>query len=292
MIWELCLPRRLVDINPPLTANDVFDNSLADHCFRNSRPPLITRVCAESRRVAFRNGGMQPGEIHWLDARPSERRLLRALSNYWITYATDRVLLNSTRLPHIDNATILPHLQFLHYLLGRHRSICIPYTSLSATELKDSELLASWRTVRIVAPHRMAVRSGLFGLTGEELLQLVDPLDRKRLEQFQSFFSQCASEKHPDTLEFFTQALGPEGTLHEALAAQRSIEENFWVYLHWHLTTSSPPTESWRHSGTGALIQDHPFVVEALGHMPKRRTMILFRLCPEEQYLGPQPQAT
>lgn len=68
-IWQYCLPYRVVELDYPLDTivysldREGPDNLLPSPCslrhttFQNGRPPLISRVCRESRGVATRSGG-------------------------------------------------------------------------------------------------------------------------------------------------------------------------------------------------------------------------------------------
>lgn len=64
IIWRLCLPRRVHQLENPL--DEFLFNvpredapspcNLSSTTWINGRPPVITRVCRESRAVAFETG--------------------------------------------------------------------------------------------------------------------------------------------------------------------------------------------------------------------------------------------
>jgi hypothetical protein len=80
-IWRLCLPYRVYEIDEP-NANIVYkvldpeeDNTpclLFSTSRSNNRPPLLTRICCESRRVAFESGKWV-SFLRWRDGRSFDR---------------------------------------------------------------------------------------------------------------------------------------------------------------------------------------------------------------------------
>lgn len=84
-IWRYCLPNRICELTQPI-ANVVFEANDDDDgeegplpcnlwrtTYMNSRPPLISRVCRESRAVCFESGSLitdwheqQPPEAKWI----------------------------------------------------------------------------------------------------------------------------------------------------------------------------------------------------------------------------------
>lgn len=84
-IWRMCLPRRVIELDFPLAeiVFDIWDHDpilspcrLGRSVYLNTSPPLITRICRESRRVAFEHGRtaarlistdglLPPAEIDW-----------------------------------------------------------------------------------------------------------------------------------------------------------------------------------------------------------------------------------
>lgn len=82
-IWQYCLPNRVWELMIPID-NCIFssaDNThgpwqcdLQNTCYANGSPPTISRVCRESRTVAFRagstlrdpdDGGRRPEDSFW-----------------------------------------------------------------------------------------------------------------------------------------------------------------------------------------------------------------------------------
>lgn len=83
-IWQYCLPYRVFELDYPLDImvyslnrkgpDNLFPSpcSLRHTTFQNGRPPLISRVCRESRGVATRSGGFieeddtnRPSDTEW-----------------------------------------------------------------------------------------------------------------------------------------------------------------------------------------------------------------------------------
>ena len=90
-IWQQCWPRRVMELDAthPVeveTYSELFRTSLL-----NMRPPVITRVCRESRDVAFENTGVVKDDNDLNAPRWSSRT---ALWHHWFNPATDIVHLN------------------------------------------------------------------------------------------------------------------------------------------------------------------------------------------------------
>jgi hypothetical protein len=59
-IWRLCLPHRVFELDRPVAictyTHEPIICALSTSTYFNACPPLITRVCFESREVAFEEG--------------------------------------------------------------------------------------------------------------------------------------------------------------------------------------------------------------------------------------------
>src|SRR5277367_3810584 len=57
-VWQQCLPHRVMELDAPSQAKVETYCELYRTSALNMRPPVITRVCRESRDVAFENAGV------------------------------------------------------------------------------------------------------------------------------------------------------------------------------------------------------------------------------------------
>ncbi len=143
IIWELCLPRRIVDFNMPTErwSTPLLDDAI----FLNSRPPLTTRVCRESREIAFKNGfiwkrfGRSPSGM----VQPKFTKGSYGIGNLWITRATDSVLVNVGGPDFTWGFKIIEELMPAYRFLRWAEAVCIPYSLLLAHHPGAAECLPS-----------------------------------------------------------------------------------------------------------------------------------------------------
>jgi hypothetical protein len=90
-IWRQCLPHRVMDLDIPDKDEVGTYCQLCGTTFLNTIPPIITRVCLASRKVALENGGVQGKDDYrnapsWSANNDNRRQ--------WFSPATDIVHLN------------------------------------------------------------------------------------------------------------------------------------------------------------------------------------------------------
>jgi hypothetical protein len=170
---------------------------------QNSKPPFITRVCHESREVAFETGNFTDSEIEerlqctelqnlplWFD--PTHR----IVAWYWAPDLGIRVDGHDERQPEIMSYFLWHVAQALNALILARRLYTFKYLDGPgyAAFLDEDNLsaISRWKDwlvcIKIVPMHLTpdeAFKSNLFGLTGEEPIQLVNPADTKRRRRFQ-----------------------------------------------------------------------------------------------------------
>jgi hypothetical protein len=180
----------------------------------NGLPPVITRVCQESRAIAYESEGWPdsygeaPLEADWVCSTNGDIRA----NNFWLDYKRDSVHLNW--LPHYGpyygngSGSVLMHLAWHAKKLGRRPSImaeclidcCVPGNEDEIWEI--FELLPSWWAImRIVVVHtsfREAASSGLFGLLGDACVQIVPVSDQTRINVFYDFADKCERQAPSD----------------------------------------------------------------------------------------------
>jgi hypothetical protein len=185
--------------------------SLKSTSICNARPPLLATVCRESRRVAFRSGnwssvfeeesGDRPPEAYWEAGNI-------VIDEYWQDPSRDSAHLNWTtdyevELYYPDDGHPLHALVWEAKLVNGSASIMLDYMADSVMErwpfdkpithllqslpesfheeqqdLAALRLLPEWLVVvRVVVIHldfRQAAKTGLFGLSGDKFVQVVD----------------------------------------------------------------------------------------------------------------------
>jgi hypothetical protein len=90
-IWQQCRPHRVMELDAPNQVGVDTYCQLTHTSYLNMRPPVITRVCRESRDVAFENAGIvkvnsDPNAPCWWSG--------TSLHHHWFNPATDIVHLN------------------------------------------------------------------------------------------------------------------------------------------------------------------------------------------------------
>lgn len=246
-IWRLCLPHRVSEMDNPadfivyFTRDDDDEDkrpcSLGSTSFDNNRPPLLTRVCRESRKIAFESGNwatvirekgspQQPREAEWAAANVIDYE-------YWQDPLRDSAHLNWTPAYTADLGCMtdghpLKSLVRESKLLNGSASIMLGYMSDTLWEsepfdepppivvlledipiyqdkqedLAALKLLPEWLVVvRVIVIHldfARAARSGLFGLLGDAPVQVVDAAS-PLVSQFYELAEACERKAHAVT---------------------------------------------------------------------------------------------
>ena len=220
-IWRFCLPHRVIEIDYPVDfmVYDCYDYedklpcSLRSTSISNTRPLLLTRVCRESRRIAFESGNLWSVLVHREEGRPYRPRQdeWAAMNDMdcdgWQDPFRDSAHLNWTPAYEADlGCTTYGH-PLRSLVRGSKRlngsaSIMLGYMSDTIMELEPFDepiarplgsipicqskqddlaalkLLPEWLVViRVVIIHldfTRAAKTGLFGLSGDEWVQVVD----------------------------------------------------------------------------------------------------------------------
>ncbi|KAG9512113.1 hypothetical protein KCV07_g9653, partial [Aureobasidium melanogenum] len=224
-IWRLCLPHGVYEMDDPI-ARFVYDALEEENddipCWlwktskSNVRPPLLTRVCCESRRVAFARGKWVP-QLDWRrdawsfeDPCEADWKTGKVIDHgHWEDTSRDSAHMNWTEVydvdfgPRMQGHPLTSLAQEAKRLNGTASFMleCIlgpwgilesePYDKPISYPLEGRpilperqenlaalELLPEWLVVvRVVVIHLdigRAADSGLFGLCGDEIIQVVD----------------------------------------------------------------------------------------------------------------------
>jgi hypothetical protein len=194
--------------------------------FLNSRSPIITRVCRESRDVAFENAGVLGVDVE-AEVKPDDPEGWvsgTSLSDPWFSPAIDIVHLNWTEAYEAEFMNASSPIPF--FLWAASKGIAASITAELVHDFdppsrfegsrKDFDLLEHRKdylvTLRRVCLHvdvDQAARSGLFGRLAEERVKLVDPTDKDAIQKYHELWAAGPLEdQEPAT--FFEKALSTE----------------------------------------------------------------------------------
>jgi hypothetical protein len=221
MIWRLCLPHRVSEYDLIIDwvfyktcgTNAIPPCQLLSSTFSNSRPPLLTRVCHESRQIAFETGEMDPDltieDEEAIDLVEETEWCAGNVRSYavWQDCVRDSTHMNWDVEHQIDHGyTTFGHplvslareakrlngkasfmVNYIEYLM-ESRTFDEPFLQWWFDNVPVSEdnqknfaalkLLPEWLVVvNVVVIHLafpLAAKTGLFGLLGEEIVQVVD----------------------------------------------------------------------------------------------------------------------
>lgn len=226
-IWRLCLPADVVELDLPLSlvVFDTWDGSpcpcdLARTTNLNTAPPLIARVCHESRRVAFENGSMTarlvsnqvllpPEDISWYTTNTvshdfwQPKRGGLVYLNWTEAYEGEYICPEDTSpLPYLvwasHNASQRPcaiNFQYLEQImpasemLDEELKMVLPLEDAVLRDLDTMKQLPVWLVVmKTIVVHasrkdKGVAASGLFGLLGDAPIRIFDVTDSDNDEE-------------------------------------------------------------------------------------------------------------
>ncbi|KAB8266983.1 hypothetical protein BDV30DRAFT_244751 [Aspergillus minisclerotigenes] len=311
--------------------------------YLNTRLPVVAFVNSESRQVALEQGRWEQGQettslesiwvqphrdvwhINW--TRMSYDVLGPAIEpdspmGYVLWHATElgmRPSIVAEMINYFDLKGLLDGTygtadaddDELWHRSFRHRAMSDP---LSNQEARDIVYLATEYGRRLdvamvaVSLHitrEAALKSGLFGLLGDALVQMVDVDDEARLRKFHALFNEHALEKEPAVQTLFE--LLTSTRFRAAVETWKRQAE--WIFLasEWDYARKKSndilgmnPGSAWipylsvpehinlhRYSPN----ENHPWVKEAIQSLPKLRPRIMVRYCTNECYKKPPPKS-
>lgn len=208
LIWRLCLPNRVPELDYPWVRSVDFDPlhptcRLMHTTDLDRKAPVLTRVCHESRLVAFETGGYRD---HARSELWNSNLLVRKKS--WLDPRRDTIHLNWTpsdlagyngpgsALDYLAwKATEARRGSFMFDYLG-------PYFDGEGVSLDErigvvQKLQNAFVVMKIVVVHttvQIVTKSGLFGLLGDAFVQLIDVTDESRLDALFKFAEECESD--------------------------------------------------------------------------------------------------
>lgn len=322
-IWGYCLPHRIVEIDLPRDDAVKRDDQFESSSLRNTQPPIITRVCRESRAVAF-----ETGDVMGEDSDPHDHGQLPVgfHSDRWFDPARDTVHLHWDGLFDLMSPdTLNPILHFLWNVSKGHNEASItaglmggfqdnyscPWADSNFDLLgRQHEFSITLHTVNIHVTLRQAMKSGLFGRLGEERVRLVSATDSEAILKYYQLWL-AGRRQDSRSRAFFDLALSSPLMGDEVQNFRDDLEtkwlRNKWTNLEDQRSPDAPPKENPKLMGLNSKADEcgkpidvwnrrprfgkieafpnveHPWVKKMLKEMPNFRPVIMFRFCEVEQ---------
>lgn len=211
-IWRLCLPHRVWELD--LDEEHVYygvslkevppDDRISPNTRLNGVPPVITRVCQESRSVAKESGRVLTADDfkdlpH--DAAFTSNTTGGVVDHFWTDTKRDSAHLNWTPCFENDHArerhgSPLANLAWKSRLVVGRPSFTVGWIIDMGVDLEDErvdaleQLPSLWVIMRDFAIHagfREAAQTGLFGLLGDAPVQIVSASDKEKASAFYDF---------------------------------------------------------------------------------------------------------
>jgi hypothetical protein len=255
LIWKECLPHRVVEMYVPGLLLSGTHCELVRGSFRNTLPPIITRVCRESRQIACEKGHLlsrhgYPDDFYEWD-RPS-------LSRRWFNPATDILHLDwdlsyvtrrpeeRYRLDSCKNSRDDASIPFFLQLAAKSTTVSIAaslvggfcpgiYSHERLVHFLDlleprKNYLVALEIVEIHCSLDRALESGLF--SREERLRLVPATDLETVSQYRKLWAAEARPRDEPAKSFFEVVMAPEIFDRCNISLNAKIERT-WVYGKW-----------------------------------------------------------
>ncbi|KAI1773103.1 hypothetical protein F4818DRAFT_423274 [Hypoxylon cercidicola] len=263
-IWRECLPHRVVELQRPLGCGSFSTFTFQERkpckfklvTDKNSRPPLISRVCRESRAVAFETGGILGHDPDGANPHPGYHNPLLDGADYLGLLRDDDIDQHpEDHNPWLDTARDVIHTHYesffetdfgpdfgnqLRYVAGvaaRTKTdqasfnlgcLLRPFTLQHLSHFGQKvtaplRLRSSWLVIVYVVIVHMnpeaASTTGLFGLLGDAPVQIVDLRDNAKINAFNDLaLLALASEQKPSAGQHLDR-----DTLEKVLAEMKSL---------------------------------------------------------------------
>jgi hypothetical protein len=237
-IWQYCLPYRVFELDFSLdeyvfwSYREYLDPPLPSPCTlqhttrQNGRPPLISRICRESRSVATESGGFvtecdpdEPLDAYWTSSFDFE--------DAWVdkTHGAPHLNWTSTYEAQFDwagypiNCMIWESRKFSatpSIMLGLLDTRTFgPQPFHEETEFIDAyKTLPSWLVVmHVVVVHSdlsSAAALGLFGLLGDSPVQIIPVSEEAKIDSFYDLAERCERGQDVTASQDFTRKSADE----------------------------------------------------------------------------------
>ena len=249
-VWIQCLPHRVIEGGPPCNYDAKYCE-LDCTTNLNTRYPVITRVCRESREVAFENGGplrfpRYDGDGESTDDSSWDEWADSLLPRQWFSPARD--IFHLSYDGDSDNG-YNPIPDFLPFAAKCSKvSILTEILSGSTSDLpsnwantnynlldkldRQQEYLVTIDIVTLHVSFGQALNSGLFGGMVEERVKLINATDKNMIAKYHQLWSigpQLDRQPH----KFFEKAFSQTKPYDNEVQRWREVLETRWVRNKW-----------------------------------------------------------
>ncbi|KAJ5773819.1 hypothetical protein N7457_008715 [Penicillium paradoxum] len=310
MIWKACLPIRVVEVQNNFHLPIAIDCQHTWTTRENSIPPVLMRVCRESRSVALET------YVTLAQYRDPPTWLIKGIS--WRAWFDPKTDILASYFDYVNMFERFEHTfvdasayydwfarqgqegliladRFLRWSPDADKcaqGLFLPVDTSKGIS-KRTEYLVALQVLPIHTDLKNALDSQLFGLLGDSPIQIVDPYDTERLQKF----LELSNPQDRDVRLFSDMAIDTEG-LKKSIDKWSSNLVVAWIWEKWGreiekaaLDIPSPHTvwigDHWTGLGQyigmpGATLRpnmDHPWVQQIVNSMPRFRPTLVFRLC-------------
>ncbi|KAJ5698721.1 hypothetical protein N7462_000726 [Penicillium macrosclerotiorum] len=228
LIWELCIPSRVVELNRPVWPDMEVSCDLVWASRHNVLRPTIAYVCIEARQVA------EQRVIHFgLEDLNQERRrgpfYFRPYRDLVVLYNTPGAPLNEWRQNRDHPFSSFRLVDQWAVDVAIYSPMVNPWPRCTDFGLRHGARFAprtEWidplfvlQVIPIHLSKTDAIKSRLFGDFGDEPIQLVDPLDSERLARFRELVGNARRPQAQVAFDFFTQYTGTGGKTNTLIAS-------------------------------------------------------------------------
>ncbi|KAJ6021295.1 hypothetical protein N7540_006799 [Penicillium herquei] len=192
------------------------------------QPPIISQVCSESRRIVLKSGEMLQdvcGQTkQWIDTKHDR------IAWWWIPDLYKTLL--SSFVLHAQHSNKEPVIMARGAYPFRLTVQETDYLDLEDVDIaKLYELKSFFLCIKVVRVHTnrpQAIQSRLWGTTGEEVSQLVEPHDTIQIQKFRREMNGEDQEE----LEFVDSVLNKEEFAAEIAEWELGIKSH-WLWVEW-----------------------------------------------------------
>jgi hypothetical protein len=281
----------------------------------NRRPPVISRVCRESRAVALEHVDLRSGKAPPVPQGYDFGTFMGPVD--WVDKQRDVLHLNYDEA---YDAEFLEGDGVFEFLLGqaaakaRDASLTddfycqLIHNPVHMYTIRNKRLLVSLGVVAVHAPLQPALESGLFGLLGDARVVLVDADDTERMELYRSFWEKhgLPSDIDPHPPVFFNRFCR-QGIKVWVRGNTEDLRFN-WLVHQWSINEEriadadeawiKKPLDDWDDEKEPWTWQryvpnpEHPWMREALEAMPEVHSTLMVRLCTQRcpiEYASAKP---
>lgn len=251
-IWRLCIPCRVWELDAPTAQGLYFDPdsdgpypcSVKWTARLNGRPPVITRVCQESRIFAHESAGVILEDDHDppADASWGCTTTDGYANDFWIDRKRNSAHINWHPLYQAiyqdGEGSALACIAWESRVLPGRPSIMREWFSLPCDQEAERfdvfEQVPSWwvimRVVVIHASFREAAQSGLFGLLGGVTVQIISVSDEEKINALFAFTETSSIEVlKRDSSEVFKQELKDDISF--TMGSKKLLSKMYTAYM-------------------------------------------------------------